>query len=96
MSLNNSWLEYRRAERRAHRQAQLKRDGITLIAICSIAALIVLAIMLSGCASDTVNLCDPAVSFMQVGDTTLDAYRNGVIVARNVTIDMIAAACGGK
>ena len=81
---------------RQRKAAQLKRDGINLIVIFGIAALIVAALLLTGCTTATVNLCDPSVSFIQVTDTSFDAYSNGAIIAHNVTFDMIAAACGGK
>ena len=83
--------------RRKRQATQLQRAGTITIAVCAIAALIVLALLLTSCTpAATVNLCDPSVSFIQVTDTSFDAYSNGAIIAHNVTFDMIAAACGGK
>ncbi len=79
---------------RQRKATRLQRAGAVTIIICVAFALVCLAILLTGCGTaETINLCDPLVSFVQVSDTAFDAYKGGVVIARSVTFDMIAAAC---
>lgn len=87
MSYNNQWLEFRRAERRAHRQTQLRHDlNIAISITCFIAVLALVALLLTSCAgapTHTAALITDCATLQ-----TVDAYGN-------IADDVIAVSARG-